>query len=251
MSLNSSMQKIIDFTSKLNGYLDLNNLIDVKVPGGKLAEMVGWEEGEGIQSVGDLVRAVEDVGGLVATGANLVRCGYTIATSDQYKNFLGSMAMGVTNVIVQITDEIWNAVAAQINQAVMQVVGTITNIITALNNLWTSIELLWEGLKKCWDDWMRDIEFNIGLELDAKNCADMYAAIGGCLLNKFLGPYIDEFKEKALKEINETGKSFNDLLYEEMADANAFAAYANHEAFLLNKAELQIKGLTRENLLGV
>lgn len=251
MSLNSSMQKVIDFTSKLNSYLDLNNLIDVKVPGGKLAEMVGWEEGEGIQSVGDLVRAVEDVGGLVATGANLVRCGYTIASSDQYKNFLGSMAMGVTNVIVQITDEIWNAVAAQINQAVMQVVGTITNIITALNNLWTSIELLWEGLKKCWDDWMRDIDFNIGLELDAKNCADMYAAIGGCLLNKFLGPYLDEFKEKALKEINEAGKSFNDLLYEEMADANAFAAYANHEAFLLNKAELQIKGLTRENLLGV
>ena len=165
MSLNSSMQKVIDFTSKLNSYLDLNNLIDVKVPGGKLAEMVGWEEGEGIQSVGDLVRAVEDVGGLVATGANLVRCGYTIASSDQYKNFLGSMAMGVTNVIVQITDEIWNAVAAQINQAVMQVVGTITNIITALNNLWTSIELLWEGLKKCWDDWMRDIDFNIGLEL--------------------------------------------------------------------------------------
>ena len=251
MSLNSSMQKVIDFTSKLNSYLDLNNLIDVKVPGGKLAEMVGWEEGEGIQSVGDLVRAVEDVGGLVATGANLVRCGYTIASSDQYKNFLGSMAMGVTNVIVQITDEIWNAVAAQINQAVMQVVGTITNIITALNNLWTSIELLWEGLKKCWDDWMRDIDFNIGLELDAKNCADMYAAIGGCLLNKFLGSYLDEFKEKALKEINEAGKSFNDLLYEEMADANAFAAYANHEAFLLNKAELQIKGLTRENLLGV
>lgn len=244
------MQKIIEITSKVNGFLDLNNFVDVKLPGGKFAEMMGWEEDEGINSISDLTRVVEDVGGLVATGANLVKCGYTIATSDQYKDFLGSMAMGATNVILQITDEIWNAVAAQINQAVMQVVGAITNIITALHNLWTSVELLWDGLKKLWDDWTRELDFNIGLELDAKNCADMYAAIGGCLLNKFLGPYLNEFRDKALKEIEETGKELNDLIYDELADVNTFAAYAQHESFLLKKAELQIKGLTRENLLG-
>jgi hypothetical protein len=52
-------------------------------------------------------------------------------------------------------------------------------------------------------------------------------------LNKFVGSYLDEFREKALNEINKGGNKLNDMLYDELSDARTFAAYANHEAFLL------------------
>ena len=94
------------------------------------------------------------------------------------------------------------------------------------------------------ETFLNDIDF----ELSEKNCKDMYAAIAGCLLNKYLGPYLDEFKEKALNAINKAGNAFNDMLYEELSDARTFAAYAEQEAFLLEKAKIQIKGLTKDNL---
>jgi len=78
----------------------------------------------------------------------------------------------------------------------------------------------------------------------------MYAAIAGCLLNKFLGPYIEEFTDKVVGKINEVGNNFNNALYEGLQDVNTFSSYANQESFLLKKASLQIKGLTKENLLG-
>jgi hypothetical protein len=77
----------------------------------------------------------------------------------------------------------------------------------------------------------------------------MYAAIAGCLLNKFLGPYIEEFTSKVVGKINEVGNDFNDKLYDELQDANVFASYANREAFLLKKASIQMSGLTKENIL--
>lgn len=249
MGLNSSFQKIIEFTQKFSNTLNPDNLINIKIPGDKVSELLGFEEGEGIHSVADLKDAVTDAGALVATGANIIKCGLSMGTSE-WGNFLGQMAMGVTSVIAALTDQIIEIVALQINMAINQVVGVITNIISALHNLWNSMEMIWRSLQNLWDSWIEDIEFNLQLELDEKNCKDMFAAIAGCLLNKFLGPYIDEFKEKTIDAINEVGKDFNDMLYEELSDANTFAAYANHEAFLLKKASLQINGLNRQNLLG-
>ena len=250
MKLNEGMLKLLNLTSKFNSTLNLNNFINIRVPGNKLAELMGWEDGEGINSIGDLRDAVEDTGALVATGANIVNCAFTMNNVDGWSNLLGSMAMGVTSVIVQITDEIWNAIACQINLAAQQVINTFTNIVSALHSVVISCVAIWEAIKGL-DDWVNKVEWNLDLELAKENCADMYAAIGGCLLNKFLGPYLDEFKEKALKEINEAGREFNDILYNELSDANTFAAYSEHEAFLLKKSSLQIKGLTRQNLLGV
>ena len=249
MKLNDGMQKLMSLTSKFNSMLNLNNLINVNIPGNKLTELMGWEDGEGINSLSDILDTLNDSAGLVATGANIINCAFTMG-KDGYANLLGSMAMGVTSVIAQITDEIWNAIACQINQAVQQVINTFTNIVSAIHSLVTNVLLIWEALKGL-KDWLGEIDIDIDLALAEQNCADMFAAIGGCLLNKFLGPYLDEFKEKALETINETGQTFNDILYNELQDANTFAAYAEHEAFLLEKSKLQIKGLTRQNLLGV
>lgn len=248
MGINSSMQKIISFTQKFSNSLNLNKLLSVDIPGNPLTSFLGIEDGEGIHSLADLKDAVDETGSLLATGANIIACvGMGL---DGYTGFIGQMAMGATAVILSITDQIIEAVSLQLQMAINQIVNMVTNIVSALHNLVNSMMMIIESIKNVLNSWRDGVEFDLKLELDKKNCKDMYAAIAGCLLNKFLGPYIDEFKEKTLNAINEYGKEFNDLLYDELADANTFAAYANQEAFLLKKASLQINGLSKQNLLG-
>lgn len=247
MGLNSSLQKVISFTAKINSAINPQNLLNVTVPGSALNKIFGFEEEEGEQTIGELVSQVTNLGGDIMTGANLVRCAFIMDRSD-WGDFLGQMGMGVAGVITSIVDVIFEAVAIQIGNAVQQVVGMITSIVSALHNLWTSIELLWQSLVDLWNSFDVDIISDIDFELHEKNCKDMYAAIAGCLLNKFLGPYLNDFKEKALSSINNVGNKFNDILYEELSDAHTFAAYANQEAFLLKKAQIQIDGLRKDVL---
>lgn len=249
MGINSSMQKIMSFTQKFSDSLNLNNILSVDIPGSPLTSFLGIEDDEGIQSLGDLKDAIDETGALLATGANILICGFTMG-KEGYAGFLSQMAMGVTSIIASITDQIIEAISLQLQMAIDQIVNVITNIVSALHNLANSVMMIIESIKNVYKSWKDGVEFKLKLDLDKKNCKDMFAAIAGCLLNKFLGPYIDEFKEKTLNAINEYGKDFNDLLYDELSDANTFAAYANQEAFLLKKASLQINGLTKENLLG-
>ena len=88
---------------------------------------------------------------------------------------------------------------------------------------------------KSWTDWSN---IRIDLDIDEENCKDIYAAIAGCMLNKLLGPYIEEFTSKIVGKINEVGNNFNDVLYENLQDANVMASFARQESFLLNKASL-------------
>lgn len=245
MSLNSQLQKVISFTSKMNSTLNPQKLINVTLPGVNLGKLFGFEDKEGIQTLGDLVETIEDIGGDIMTGVNLIHCA-SIMNMNDWSNFLGQMAMGVTSIVASITDTIIEAIAIQINSAVQQVVGAITSVVSALHNLVTSVVLLLEGLSDLWDAISFDVDFDFEFELSEKNCKDMYAAIAGCLLNKFLGNYLDEFKEKALEVINKGGNKFNNFLYAELSDVHTFAAYANQEAFLLEKAKIQIDGLRKE-----
>ena len=79
----------------------------------------------------------------------------------------------------------------------------------------------------------------------------MYAAIAGCLLNKYLGTYLEDLTSKIVGKINEVGNNFNDALYDSLSDVNTFTSYTKQESFLLKKASIQIKGLTKENLLNI
>ena len=242
MGLTESLNSIVQYTAKINTYLNPQNLLNVKLPGANLGKLFGYED-EDI-SINDLIGGIESIGGDIMTGVNLIRCA-TIMGLNDWGGFLGQMAMGVTSVIASIADQIIEAVAIQLGNAVRQIVGVITSIVSALHNLWTSISLLLESLGDLWDSWSKDISLDIDFELHEKNCKDMFAAIAGCLLNKFLGPYLDEFKEKAIREINKGGNAFNDMLYEELSDVRTYAAYAHQEAFLLKKASMQIDGLKR------
>lgn len=245
--LNSHMQKIVSFTSKLNATLNPQRLINVSLPGVNLGKMFGVEELEGVQTLGDLVNTIEDVGGDIMTGVNLLRCAGKMNMSD-WGQWLGQLGMGVTSIIASIVDVVIEAIAIQISAAVQQIVGAITSIVSALHNLVTSVGLLLEGLGDFWKSLTWDVDFDFDWDLSEKNCKDMYAAIAGCFLNKFLGDYFEEFKQKAVEMINEGGSAFNDFLYAELSDVHTFAAYANQEAFLLEKAKIQISGLRKEVL---
>lgn len=149
-----------------------------------------------------------------------------------------------------VIDEIYDAISYQISNAVNQVVGSILAVVDALGSLVSSIVSLWEAIVDTVSSWADWSNLKLELELQQENCKDMFASIAACLLNKFLGSYLDEFTEKVVGKINEVGSDFNDKLYDELQDANAFASYAKQEAFLLKKASIQIKGLSKENLLG-
>ena len=79
----------------------------------------------------------------------------------------------------------------------------------------------------------------------------MLSAIAACYLNKLLGPYIEQFTSDMIGRVNQIGNTLNQKLYDSFQDINMFSSYANQEAFLLQKANLQIKGLTKENLLSI
>ena len=247
MAVEEELQKIISFTSKFTSGPNFGSMTSFKIPGSNITEMLLGDDGDDLEisSLSDVKNIISDVGGTIMTGANIINCAFTMHSVDGWSNFLGSLAMGVTGVIASIADEIWNAIAVQLNMAVQQIINTLFNIVTAIHNLIKSGLLIVQAIKNLFSgDGFSDLWKKLSWPdfIAKENCADMFAAIAGCFLNKFLGPYIDEFKEKATSKINELGKSMNDLIYDELADANLYAAYANREAFLLEKMSIQING---------
>lgn len=244
----SNLKKIIDYTARFNQYTNPKNIINITMPDHILYSIFGFEDNEGETTTKSLAATIKDVGGDIMTGANIIRCASIMSLGD-WGDFLGQLGMGVSGAIMAVLDPIVTAISIQLSNAVSQIASTVLNIVSALYDLWTQIGLIITALGELWDNWTTNWNLKFQWELDAKNCKDMFAAIGACFLNKFLGPYLTEFKEKAVREINNYGNDFNQMLYEEMKDINTFASYASQEAFLLQKAQLQMKGLTKENLL--
>lgn len=251
MGLNSSMQKVLQYTQKINAVLDPNKWLSMRLPGG-VGSIFGRETGEGETSLGEVLDELNTMAGDIMTGANLIRCAYLMSKNGAagWGDFLGALSMGVMGAVTAVADTIMDAIYVQISNAVNQIVNLVSSLLDAIFNVWAAMCQIWDALKDLWNKKGEWVDFNLDWALAEENCKDMYAAIGACLLNKFLGPYLDEFKEKATNQINKYGAQLNDLIYEEVADVRTFAAYANQEAFLLKKASLQIKGLTRENLIG-
>jgi len=181
------------------------------------------------------------------TGVNLIKCldmGW-----GNYGALMGQLAMGVMGAVAAVADEIMDAIYVQISNAVNQIFDVFNSLIDVFFNLWSVIAQIYESIKSFFKN-IADIgKLQLKSCLSEENCKDMYAAIGACLLNKFLGPYLEEFKDKAVKEINKGGAKLNELVYEELYDVRTFTAYANQELFLLKKANYQIQGLSKTNLL--
>lgn len=250
MSLSSAMSKITSFTSKL-GSLTPNNL-RANIPSNTFTKTLGVD-GASIESITDLKNTIVDLKAGVASAASLAYCS-ALLIGDGGKTamgFLANLATGAMAIITDIYQQVAEAVACQISMAVGQVIGAITNLVSALQNLVASVILLAEGIlemAKSWLDWSK-LEWE--LQIDRENCKDMLSAIAACYLNKLIGPYIEQFTSKLVGKVNELGNNLNEQLFDAFQDTNMLASYAQQQAFLLQKANLQIKGLTKENLLGI
>ena len=249
MSINSQMQKIMSFSSKIVGAINFKS-IGCNIPSNKVMQALGIEGDLSFNSLSDIMYSLQELKQGAATGFNAAMCAYTIGTSwAETSTFLGQLMDGVVGAISSVVDQIWDAVACQITGLVNQAIGTFLNLIDAFQSLITSVLLLADSIKN----------FVIGLgelanikwetSLKEEQCRNFYASIAACFLNKYLGPYLDQFTNKVTSAINEAGANINDFLYEELQDVNIFSSYAKQEAFLMKKASLQINGLTPSNLL--
>lgn len=250
MGLASSMAKITRFTSKLTS-LTPNNL-HANIPANGITTLFGVEGDYGFGSISDIKNSISDLKEGVATAATIGYCSYVMFSDGRKtaRGILANIATGSAAIITDIWNQIADAIAAQVSMAVGQIIGMVTNLVSALQNLVASVLLLSEGILsviKSWSDWAN---FAFQLEIEKENCKDMFSAIAACYLNKILGPYIEQFTSTVVGKINEIGNTFNEALYDSFQDVNMFSSYANQEAFLLQKANIQIKGLTKENLLG-
>ena len=250
MSLASSMGKVLNFTNKIVGATNpFNSGANVSV--GSWGRIMGLDD-LSFSSLSDTKRSISDIKGALSQTLTTAAClKYMVWDNpSEMLNFLDQLATGVVGAVGSVIDEIYDAISYQISNAVNQVVGSILAVVDALGSLVSSIVSLWEAIVDTVSSWADWSNLKLELELQQENCKDMFASIAACLLNKFLGSYLDEFTEKVVGKINEVGSDFNDKLYDELQDANAFASYAKQEAFLLKKASIQIKGLSKENLLG-
>lgn len=250
MSINSQMQKIVNFSSKIVGALNYKS-VGINIPSNNFFKALGIQGDLSFNSLTDVMYSLQELKQGAATGYNMFVCAYTIGTSwSQFSSFLGQLMDGVVGAMSSCVDQIWDAIACQITGVITQVVNSFLNIIDAFQSLITSVVLLMDSIKN----------FVLGLgelahmkwetSLKQEQCRNFFASIAACFLNKYLGPYLDQFTNKAVEEINKVGGDINNLLYEELQDVNVFASYAKKEAFLMKKASLQINGLTPSNLLG-
>ena len=250
MSLASSMKKVTSFTNKLVN-ITRSSQLGVDLPVNALTSTLGFEESWELGSVEGIANTIKDLQQGISTTATMAYCATTLFTIKGGLEFLDRLALGADSAIASILDQVIDAVATQISMAAQQVIGSFTSLLDALANLVQSVLLIADALTNLWDSWTNWAEWKFKIDIDKKACMDMYAAIAGCLLNKYLGPYLEDFTSKIVGKINEVGNNFNDALYDSLSDVNTFTSYSKQESFLLKKASIQIKGLTKENLLNV
>lgn len=248
MSLASSMGKVTSFTNKLLN-ITSGSQLGTNIPTNSVMSALGVDGPLGLGSAAEIANTVKEMKEGIANAATMAYCAWNLFSIQGALDFLDRVAMGLDSAIASILDQVIDAVATQISMAAQQVIGAFTSLLDALANLVQSVLLIADSLADLWESWTNWSNWKFQMNLEKEACLDMYASIAGCLLNKYLGPYLEEFTDKVVGKINEVGNNFNNALYDSLSDVNTFSSYANQEAFLLKKASIQIKGLTKENLL--
>ena len=248
MGLLSSMKKITNWTNKIVN-ITSGSQSGTNLPTNAVTRALGLGEELGIGSLEEIKDTILQISSGIKKGYTMVNCAIDLFSIDAGLEFLYKLARGLDNAIQEVIDEFFDAVATQVSLAAQQVIGAITSFIDAIANLINSVLLIAEALKELWDSWTTWSDWHFDWEYNKDACVEMYSSIAACLLNKLLGPYLDKFTEKVTGKINEIGNDFNNKLYDELQDVNTFSSYANQESFLLKKASIQMKGLTKENLL--
>lgn len=238
MSLLDSIEKMINKTS------NFMNSFKVSIPTGKVGEFLGVDDIE-INGIGDIGNAVQEAGGAVSLGFNLLNCGLMGST---WAGMLESILFNLSTAVLDIAETIMSAIAAQLRAAFNQILSTLFSLVTSIMSLIKTIFALWDAIKglASWLDVSLGKFVNI---LNREQCVDLYSSIAACLLNKFLGPLLDEFESDALNAVNKVGNKFNDFISEQMEDVDVLTSYIDRENFFIQKAKIQIEGLSPENVL--
>lgn len=262
MGLRQSIQDVLKVTQKISSLANGNFHTGANIPTGKLGRILGMDENISLNSVSDLRNALTQIRQGVATASTMLYCAYVMTLKgagsgtwgqnlkQQWGGFAMNLVSGAAGVMMDVYKQISEAVAAQIGMAIGQIVGVVTNLVTAFSNMISSIILLVGSIQELIKNWTSFADWIWEVEIEAENCKDMLSAIAACYLNKLLGPYIEQFTSKIVGKINEAGNNLNEMLFQEFQDVNMLSSYVNQQAFLLEKASLQIKGLTKQNLLG-
>lgn len=244
------MNKVLNFTNKIVGVTNpFSSGTNVSV--GSWGRIMGIDD-LSFGSLEDTKRSISDIKAALSQTITTAAClKYMVYDNPtEMLNFLDQLVTGAVGAVGSVIDEIYDAIYYQISTAVNQVVGSILAVIDALSDLIGSIMTLCSVITDTVQSWLNWGNLKIELELQQENCKDMFSSIAACLLNKFLGSYLEEFTEKIVGKINDVGNDINDKLYEELQDADTFSSFATQEAFLLKKAAIQIKGLSKENIIG-
>lgn len=261
MGLTSSLSKISGFITKATGTvtsITKGTGTGTNLPTNAVMQALGMGESLGFGSIAEIKNSIESIAGGIATGINMIQCAWDLLSIDNALAFLEQLAMGVVGAVTAVVDQVVGAVVGQVTAAISAVVGSILGIIDAIKNMINSIMLIVDALIALWDSWTNWGDWKFQLDIQSQSCEDMFSSIAGCLMNQLLGSKFDKilgkitgFGDKITNKINDIGGKVNSAIYEELQDVNTFTSFANQESFLLKKASLQIRGLTKENLLGI
>ena len=241
MGILSTMNEVVETTNKFVNSIDA---FHCNVPTGRIGKILGVDDIQ-IRGLSDISSAVGEIGGAVAQSINMIDCATSLST---WNGLLGALAYGLSDVALGMLQTIQEAIAVQLRAAVQQVVGTLINFFTSIMNLISNICLLFRAIMdlSSWFDLSLD---NLKLSINREECVSMMASIAACILNKYLGEFLDEVESDVLDAINDVGNVINNKITDALEDTNLMASYINREAFLIKKAQMQIAGLTPENVL--
>ncbi|MBO5827403.1 MAG: hypothetical protein J6R59_02930 [Paludibacteraceae bacterium] len=267
MGLASSISKITSFATKNKGLISgaingiqgitKGSMTGTNLPTTAVNAAMGIADSLGFNPLDKISSKIEEIGGDILTGVNAIKCAWDLFSIDDALGFLEQMAMGVVGAVTAVVDQVVGAVVGQVVAAIDQVVGAVLGVIDAIKNMINSILLIVDAILSLWDNWTDWADWKWNLDIQGQSCDDMFSSIAGCLMNQMLGSKFDKilgkitgFGDKVTNKIQNFGDKVNSAIYDELEGINTFSSYANQEAFLLRKASLQIRGLTKENLLG-
>lgn len=241
MGILSTMNDVVESTNK---FVNSIESFQCNIPTGKVGQFLGIDDIQ-IQGLSGLSSAVGEVASGVTQGLSLAYC---MLSPEGWAGMLGGIAYGLTDAAFGMLQTIQEAISAQLRAAVQQIIGTLINFVTSIMNLIANICLLFKAIADL-SSWFDLGSKSLKLAIEREECGSMMASIAACILNKYLGEFLDELESDIVDSINEVGNAVNNKIADAMEDVNLMSSYINREAFLIKKAQIQVAGLTPENVL--
>lgn len=216
-------------------------LLDVNIPSFDFVN--GYVSKNKVSSIGEAVGSVVDS---VQNLMQLTQITWCILANPGafFGGGVNLLLGGVLGIAGDIANRLAGLIRGQITQALGQITGAVSNLVGSifsfLNGIVGILDAITDLIKKIEDINASQFEFFI----DEEECSYVFAAIAACLLNKLLGPKLTVLENKISKKIIEVGSDLNESIADVVNEPNVVSSYIQREAFFMNKAERQIRGLS-------